>query len=532
MRSMHRAPCPTETRRRPRLLALLLSAAVVLAAMLAPTAMAAGWSDVAPGPLNVDRADTATGASVADVGGTPYTAWAESTPDGARSYVFAARYSGGAWEGVGGLIDQHGADPQITSIGGLPYLAYAESSGQVYVAYLNNGAWQTIGGAPLAAQINDSRNQAQWVSIAGDRHGNPYVAWSENSAGHQSRVYVSAYLHGAWYSTTPGHSLNFDPGNLGAYPRIANINGTLWVTWLEHFSDGWRVLVEYYNGTQWIPAGAPQVGTIGTDADAPNIADVGGVPYLSWIDVTGSDRVLHVARYDAHATPNWVRVGGAIDEIGPPRGGGDSVPPGLADVGGVPWVTWTEPANGPVVHVHVAELAAGQWQPVFGPLNADPGKSAIFPTIASVGGQPYVGFLQETTNDTSGSVVGTPWQLHVEVPQRQMPLSFTSLTATPSQDGTKFSVGLTGPAEVRLDFTQSRPGRRIHGGCVAPSAGNWHRPACARPVTVRTLRFHGHAGTNVLTWSQTLRSGRYRVRVTATSPAGQLTLRRWLTITL
>ncbi len=508
------------------LLGLVASAVAALATGLPSTAMAAGWVEPSPGPLNVEQTNSAGFASVTDVGGVPYVAWSESTPDSARSYVFVTRLTGGTWDGVGGLIDQHGAAPEITTIGGVPYLAYGQTqTGQVYVDRLNNGVWETIGGAPLATPINDGRNQANWVSVAGDSHdgeAHPFVAWDENGPGFLGRVYVSEFVRGAWRSTTPGGSLNVDPNDVSGYPHLAEVNGTLWITWLEHFSgNGWTVVVKRFDGTQWVSAGSPQDGRIATDADAPSIADVGGVPFIAWDDVSGGTRAMHVARYDPNAVPNWVPIGGPFGLVSSPPGvGGYYRESSITSVNGVPWVAWTD-ASGAVRRVQVAQFAAGRWETVFGPLNSDPTKSAGSPAIASAGGLPYVAFTQTTTNTLNGF----PWQIRVEVPQHETPFRVTSIATTHTQAGVMFAIGLARAATVRLEITHPALGRMVAGACVAQTADNARKPRCTRVATVGTVRIHGHAGINRITFDgrtsniPKLSPGHYRVTITLTDAA-------------
>jgi hypothetical protein len=94
------------------------------------------WNPVG-GSLNFDQTENAVHASIADIGGAPCVAWEESTgtvgvhPDQIR----VARFVGGAWTFVGGSLNfdptKTGADPSLMSVGGVPYVAWHEATPNV-----------------------------------------------------------------------------------------------------------------------------------------------------------------------------------------------------------------------------------------------------------------------------------------------------------------------------------------------------------------------------------------------------------------
>jgi putative cofactor-binding repeat protein len=94
--------------------------------------------------------------------------------------------------------------------------------------------------------------------------------------------------------------------------------------------------------------------------------------------------------------------------------------------------------------------------------------------------------------------------------------------------GTVFSFLLDQSAAVTLTFTQSVPGRRVAGRCVAPRPANRHKRACKRTVTRGTLApLTGHAGTNKVSFqgrissSRKLAPGPYTLRIAARTAAGR-----------
>jgi hypothetical protein len=89
--------------------------------------------------------------------------------------------------------------------------------------------------------------------------------------------------------------------------------------------------------------------------------------------------------------------------------------------------------------------------------------------------------------------------------------------------GTTFGFSLNVAARLELDFTQSLPGRRVRGKCVAPTARNRRGPRCTRTVTAGRLLLPGRAGRDIvhfdgrLPGSAPLPPGRYTLVVIATA---------------
>jgi hypothetical protein len=150
------------------------------------------------------------------------------------------------------------------------------------------------------------------------------------------------------------------------------------------------------------------------NAAASSLAGVGGSPVLAWAEDTtqpgaGNASAIHVARLTADGTA-WRRLPGS--EVNPISrvATASSYDPSVADVGGAPWVAWTENHDGPTdSQIRVARPASpGQgWVRVADsdrPINArrDGASIADFPTIADAGGRPYVAF--EELDPGNGSI--------------------------------------------------------------------------------------------------------------------------------
>jgi hypothetical protein len=134
----------------------------------------------------------------------------------------------------------------------------------------------------------------------------------------------------------------------------------------------------------------------------PSLAEVGGVPYVAWSEFDGTNYELRVARLDA-AGGAWVQAwAGVSDSYGGinQSTARDALHPSVASIGGTPYVAWRE-RDGTNQELRVARLdaATNRWvQPwagvsdSYGGINQrlGPEGEADHPSLASVGGVPYV----------------------------------------------------------------------------------------------------------------------------------------------
>ncbi len=104
--------------------------------------------------------------------------------------------------------------------------------------------------------------------------------------------------------------------------------------------------------------------------------------------------------------------------------------------------------------------------------------------------------------------------------------------------GATFSFVLSQLARATLSFTRESPGRTVRGRCAAQTTRNNRRPRCTRTIAAGALTLNGHGGLNRvrfdgrLAHGKTLRPGRYRMTITATTPPGQRTHSRPLQFTV
>jgi hypothetical protein len=243
--------------------------------------------------------------------------------------------------------------------------------------------------------------------VLADAGGRPYVAFYEldpgsgslfpgNEASNPAQIWVMRLsADRAHWETVGGGPVNL-PAQAGdppvrkdaVFPDLAIVDGRPWVVYFQVVmrSSGpvTQVQVARLNdaGTGWQQVGAPLAeGEFGA-VSFPVIAAVGGVPMVAFSQPEGGGRPLSVYRLDA-AGGSWQRMGGtpAIEDGGVEK-------PSLADVGGNPWVA-ARGNNGGVV----ARFAGGTWSPAGGTITGlhDNGLSDG-PHLAAVGGLPWVAF--------------------------------------------------------------------------------------------------------------------------------------------
>ena len=159
-------------------------------------------------------------------------------------------------------------------------------------------------------------------------------------------------------------------------------------------------------------------------AGYPSLAEIGGVPHVAWEEWDGTNDEIRVARLNA-AGNAWELVGAAADPASPinhdaTRNARD---PSLIGIGGVPYVAWSERDAGSNFELRVARLhfSGAFWEPVgqtaspASPVNADPAQDAEGPSLASLGGVPYVGWSESSASTPSQIRVarlngaGTDW---------------------------------------------------------------------------------------------------------------------------
>jgi hypothetical protein len=387
---------------------------VALAVLLAvPGAAQSAWNQPVGGvnPINHDSTRSASqDVSMATIGGVPHVAWTES--DGVNSEVRVSRLNaaGTAWEQVvGGASPINAASnrtasaPSLASIGGVPHVAWVEHDGtnnEVRVSRLNSAGndWQEIVGG--ASPINTASTQNASTPSLASVDGVPHVAWVEQD-GTNNEVRVSR-LNAAgddWQEVVGGASPINTASTQDAFePILIAIATVPYVAWREASSGVGRVRVSRLNtaGDDWQLVGT----TGGPHASNVLLLDLGfaeaeGTPYVAWAEVIDASYVVRVARLNARGT-TWEIVGEPLNQDDALLGR----LPSVASIGGVPYVAWTEADGGPGSELRVSRLndAGSDWQQVVGgpsPINESPTATAWGSSLTSVGGVPYVAWAEQ-----------------------------------------------------------------------------------------------------------------------------------------
>jgi hypothetical protein len=206
---------------------------------------------------------------------------------------------------------------------------------------------------------------------------------------------------GTW--TQPGPALNNDPTGNGTAPSITNVGGTPWVAWAEDDNVDWNIEIRVTKlngaGTGWteVVGGASPIDHDPTrDAHDPSIADVGGVPWVAWSEWDGTAKQIRVSRLNGAGTA-WTEVAGGASPINH-SATRDGAQPIITDIGGIPWVAWRE-SDGVNYEVRVAKLngAGTGWTEVVGgasPINHSATQSTGGVSLVEAGGTPYVGWVE------------------------------------------------------------------------------------------------------------------------------------------
>jgi hypothetical protein len=205
-----------------------------------------------------------------------------------------------------------------------------------------------------------------------------------------SFVLAPAAARAAW-SNVAGGPLDSTTSIVTA-PTAAAIGGVPYVAWADQGS----LLVKHWNGTTWVQDGGALNVTPGARVSDHTIAGVGGVPYVAWTEaVSGQRQQVYVKHWNGSA---WVENDSPLN-----LSSDDANEPWITDVGGVPYVAFVQDISGSPSQIDVEHWDAGQGTWVddsASPLNVSTSEIALQPSIADVGGVPYVAF-QETPDPAS-----------------------------------------------------------------------------------------------------------------------------------
>jgi hypothetical protein len=529
------------------------------------------WLD-AGSALNVNGASSPSLAIIED---TPHVAFTEvqDVNGNGVDQLHAKSFDGADWSAVGGALNvdpAHSAyEPAIGGfgnnilIGRLPWVAWSEWTGTpgsfaVHVKRWDGSSWTEVGSSPNTPGVQSNfPSLAQVVTGRLPSQFTLYLAWSEydtNAPSSATPVRISHLSSNSW---TPPITLNVNSNRSASVPSLATVSNVLYATWVETDGSHYQVRVKRFDGQNFESLGGSLNVDSSKDANFPSIADVGGVPYLSWSE----DGKIYVRRFDG---TNWVLLAGPLNTT-------SAQAPSIANVGGLPTVGWEEFPHGFVAR-EVAPVCTGSSVAVphdasatvaltcnegARSIVAGPGHgtlSALDPAAGKVTYTPAPGFVGAdsltfkandgmldsnvaTVNLNVAAANGSQATLAKLSKLRESNTTFvvgrrptrtigqTAAKRRRHPKGTTFSFSLDQPAKVTVAFRRALPGRRVGRSCKAPTHRLRHRRKCVRLRSVGSLTRDGHAGNNRVAFSgrigrKTLRPGRYRAVFTATNAAG------------
>lgn len=208
----------------------------------------------------------------------------------------------------------------------------------------------------------------------------------------------------AWHELVGGaNPVNHVSLSQGDHPSLAAVDGVPWIAWDESAGvSNSEIHVAKLNaaGDDWVEVGSPLNHSASANAVGPSLATIAGVPYVAWVEDDGTNLEARVAKLNGAGT-GWTEIdaGSPANPINHDSGkSAGSV--SLADVGGVPYLAWSEETGVNEAQVWVDKLSGGSWTQVGGtsPLNYDPDQQAGGSVITAIGGVPYVAWVENYGN--------------------------------------------------------------------------------------------------------------------------------------
>ncbi len=233
-----------------------------------------------------------------DGSGNPVVAFSES--NGSHNNLYVQRWTGSAWQSVGGAINAvPGQDifypPALAlNASGNPVVAFFEFDGSyfnVYVRHWSGSVWQSVGGAVNAVQGQNPF----WIALVLDGSGNPVVAFTEFDGAHYYNVYVQRWTGSTWQSV--GGAVNAVPGHSVFGPPALALDGSGKAVVAFQESDGSRrsVYVQRRTDIIWQSVGSAVNAVPQQDVFATALAlDGAGKPVVAVYESDGTHFNVYV----------------------------------------------------------------------------------------------------------------------------------------------------------------------------------------------------------------------------------------------
>jgi hypothetical protein len=393
------------------------------------------WQEIGAGSASGDGISDTPGYSsnpsvAVAPNGTPYVAWQDYASGDHEIYV--RRWNGSSWEEVGagsasggGISDNPGwsAWPSVAvAPGGTPYVAWHDDTSaqsqiyEIYVRRWNGSSWEEVGaGSASGGGISDTPGCAGAASVAVAPDGTPYVAWQDDTGGHDE-IYVRRWNGSSWeevgVGSASGGGISNNAGSSALPSSAVAPDGTPYVAWADGTSGDLEIYVRRWNGSSWeeVGAGSASGGGISDNpghSHYPSVAVApNGTPYIAWLDDTSGGSLkweTYVRRWNGST---WEEVG-----AGSASGGGISDNPGHSSCAsvavapnGTPYVVWGDNTSGND-EIYVRRWNGSSWEEVGtgsasgGGISDTPGHSGTASVAVAPDGTPYVVWADSTSGN-------------------------------------------------------------------------------------------------------------------------------------
>jgi len=289
---------------------------------------------------------------------------------------------------------KHALNPSLVFTNPLPLLGWIEFNvhgiSQVHVGRWNSSGWVK----DRAVQNMDETHRALDLTMGSDGKI-PYLAWIEPNAKAIPQLYVKRPSEGRW--TIDGGSLNLDPTQGAANPALSANGPAPYLAWSEYDPQRvYQLYVKQRSADGWHLDG---IGSLNIspmrDAIRPALALQGSVPYLAWTELSDMNFFqVYVKRWNGS---NWEELGQSLN-MDPEN---HALNPSIAVLGGTPFVAWTETDGRGVFQLHVKHWDQNGWIVDGKNLNIDSGRHAMSPSLIQSGSTVYLAWTEYDANGIS-----------------------------------------------------------------------------------------------------------------------------------